>query len=49
MAQLMKSIVVRVSPEFHKKLKTLLTDKGITFQEYVMELIKKDLDKNEGI
>lgn len=42
-----KSIVVRVEPEFHQELKMFTVSKGMTIQEYVIELIKKDMEKNK--
>lgn len=47
MAQTTKSITIRVSPEFHKELKIYLASKGLTTQEYIFNLIEKDMNVKE--
>jgi len=42
-----KSIVVRVEPEFHQELKLYTVGRGKTIQEYVIELIKRDMEKTK--
>ncbi|MGL5575597.1 MAG: hypothetical protein ACRDCW_08665 [Sarcina sp.] len=38
-----KVISIRLENELHKDLKRLMVDEETTFQEYVLELIKKDM------
>lgn len=38
-----KIISVRVEPELHKKLKILAIEKNTTLQDYIIELIKRDM------
>lgn len=42
-----KGITIRVEPEFHQKLKLYAVSQGVTIQEYVKELIAKDLKDKE--
>ncbi len=42
-----KLIGVRVDEETHKQMKLYTVEKGITLQDYLMELIKKDMEKNK--
>lgn len=42
-----KSIVIRVEPDFHKKVKIHATEMGITIQEYLISLIEKDLERED--
>ena len=42
-----KQLAVRVDQETHKKLKILAVEKGITIQEYLLNLITQDLNKNK--
>lgn len=41
-----KLLGVRVDEQTHKEMKLYTVEKGITIQDYVMDLIKKDLIKN---
>lgn len=43
----LKSIIIRVDPEMHKQLKCFVATKGTTLQDYVLNLIKKDLSTKE--
>ena len=42
-----RNIVVRVDNEFHRQLKIHLATKNITLQNYVTDLIRKDLEKEK--
>ena len=42
-----KSILLKVSPEFHKDLKIYVTLRDVTLQDYIVDLIKKDMNKNK--
>lgn len=42
----MKMLTIRLKEEEHKKIKKFLIDKNKSFQEYVLELIKEDMKKN---
>ncbi len=42
-----KLVGVRVDEETHKKMKLYTVEKGITIQDYLMELILKDMKQNE--
>lgn len=41
-----KLIGVRVDEELHRQMKLYTVGKGITIQDYLMELIKQDMKKN---
>ena len=43
----MKQISVRLDDELHNKVKHLLVDIEKSFNEYVIELIKQDLEKRK--
>lgn len=43
-----KNIVIRVTPELHKEVKIYAAGKEMTIQDYVISLIRKDLEKKEG-
>lgn len=38
-----KALTVRIEEEEHKAIMKHLIDEGISFQEYVLELIRKDM------
>ena len=40
-----KNIILRVDKEFHRELKIYVTMNNTTFQEYITNLIKKDLEQ----
>lgn len=42
-----KQVSFRMNEEEYKKLRVLLMNEGKTFQEYMLELIEKDI-KNRG-
>lgn len=42
-----KNILLKVSPEFHKDLKIYVTLRDVTLQDYIVSLIKKDMNKNK--
>lgn len=48
MGDLKKIISVRVEPEIHKELKILAVNEDTTLQDYIVNLIKKDLKKKSG-
>lgn len=48
MAEKKKSIVVRVDDELHQQIKIFAISKGKNLQEYVLDLIKKDMEKKEN-
>lgn len=41
------SFPIRMSPELHKKVKLLTLLKGISLQQYIINLIEDDLEKDE--
>lgn len=43
----MKSLTVRISDQLHKQLKFKVIEKETTIQNYIVELIKKDLGETE--
>lgn len=42
-----KLIGVRVDENTHKQMKLYTVEKGITIQDYLMELIKKDMEQHK--
>ena len=42
-----RNIVLRVDNDFHKKIKMYVTQEETTLQDYIVGLIKKDLDKKQ--
>lgn len=42
-----KNIVIRTDSELHKQVKIHATELGTTVQDYVLQLIVKDLEKNK--
>lgn len=40
-----KQLSVRVNEKIHKQMKLYAVEQGITIQEYLMNLIKKDMEK----
>ena len=46
-ADIKKNIVLRVDPEFHQRIKLYVTMKNTTLQEYIVNLIKKDMEQNK--
>lgn len=42
MADTKKSVVVRVTPEFHQQLKMFTVANNISIQDYIVNLIEKD-------
>ena len=42
-----KGIVVRIPVDEHKKIKKYLFEKEISFNEYVLNLIRKDMNKKK--
>lgn len=43
----MKSLTVRISDELHKQLKFKVVAEETTIQDYIVKLIKRDLDRIE--
>lgn len=43
----MKQISLRLDDELHKEVRHLLVEIGKSFNEYVLELIKKDLENRQ--
>lgn len=41
-----KQLSVRVNEKIHKQMKLYAVEQGITIQEYLMNLIKKDMEKH---
>lgn len=48
MAQIMKNLSIRLEPDFHRELKAFLALKGISAQDYVKRLIKKDMEMQKN-
>ena len=45
-----KIISIRVEPELHKQLKIIVIQKNTTLQDYIVGLIKKDMEHyNNGM
>ena len=42
-----KGITIRVEPELHQEIKIHAIQEGKTIQEYVLELIEKDMNKSK--
>lgn len=42
-----KGITIRVEQDLHQEIKIHAIQEGKTIQEYVLELIKKDMNKTE--
>lgn len=42
-----KNIVLRVEPDFHQQVKLYVTMNNTTLQEYIVGLIKKDMEQNK--
>lgn len=47
MAENKKNIVLRVVPEFHQEVKLYVTMNNTTLQDYIVGLIKKDLEQKK--
>lgn len=43
----MKNIAFQVEDDFHKEIKIKATQEGKTIKDYIIELIKADLEKSE--
>lgn len=43
----MKNIAFQIEDDFHKKIKIKATEEGKTIKDYIIELIKNDLEKSE--
>lgn len=44
-----KNIIIRTDQEFHQRIRVHVAMNNTTIQEYIMNLIKKDLEENEKI
>lgn len=42
-----KQLSVRVNEEIHKQMKLYAVEQGTTIQDYLMNLIKKDMEKHK--
>ena len=42
-----RNIVLRVDPDFHRQIKLHVTMNDTTLQDYIVELIKKDLEQSK--
>jgi len=42
-----KNIVLRVDPNFHQQIKLYVTINNTTLQDYIVGLIKKDMQQNK--
>lgn len=47
MDNIKKNIVLRVEPSFHQQVKLYVTLNNTTLQEYIVGLIKKDMEQNK--
>ncbi len=47
MSENKKNIILRVDKDFHKQLKLYVTMNNTTFQDYIVNLIKKDLEQTK--
>ncbi len=43
----MKAMTIRLKDDFYKLIKKILIDKDISFQQYVLDLIEKDINKDK--
>lgn len=43
-----KIVSIRVTPEYHQELKSYLASKGVTLQDYIVELINKDRESEKN-
>lgn len=43
----MKNIAFQVEDDFHKEIKIKATQEGKTIKDYIIELIKTDLEKSK--
>lgn len=43
----MKSLTIRMDDELHKQVKIKTAVDGITIQDYILNLVKKDLEKRK--
>lgn len=48
MAELTKTITIRVTPELHKEIKVYVASQGMTAQDYIRGLIQADLKEKKG-
>jgi predicted HicB family RNase H-like nuclease len=44
----MKALTIRVEDSLHKKLKIKMVEEETTLQDYILRLIKKDLECKEN-
>lgn len=42
-----KNIVLRVDPDFHRQVKLYVTMNNTTLQDYIVGLIKKDMEQHK--
>lgn len=47
MNNIKKNIVLRVEPDFHRQVKLYVTMNNTTLQDYIVELIKNDMEKSK--
>jgi predicted DNA binding CopG/RHH family protein len=43
----LKTITLRLDDELHKELKIKMAQEGTTIQDYIVNFIKKDLEKSK--
>ena len=43
--RIIKNIAFQVDDELHKKIKIFATENNMTIKDYIIELIKRDLEK----
>lgn len=43
----LKTITLKVSPDFHKKLKLYATNKGLSIKDYLVNMAEEDMAKAE--
>ncbi len=41
-----KTITIRIDEELHRKIKIKIANESVTLKDYVVDLIKKDLNSN---
>lgn len=44
----MKTFTLRMDDDFHKTVKLKCVEEGIAMQEYIINLIKEDLEKDKS-
>lgn len=42
-----KTITIRITEDQHREIKVEAAKRGLTVKDYILELVKKDLDKEK--